>query len=98
MVTTISGAEFERICRGIARDRESIIRHNPVGTEDEILLWMLLSCLVGYMSLSESETPCFPGSPNAETYREAIKFILRGRMAEDFDADRIIDRMLDHKP
>ncbi|MBX3289086.1 MAG: hypothetical protein KF855_07030 [Acidobacteria bacterium] len=81
----ITELEFKRICDGIAADRESILKHNPIGTEEETLLWMLLSCLVSYLSLSEIETPCFTGIPTAETYRNAISIILKRRMEKDFD-------------
>jgi len=91
-VTTISEDEFARIVRGIADDRESIIKHNPIGPPDEILLWMLLSCLISYLNLSEIETPCFNGKPDAKTYRDAICFVLRER-AVDFDASRYIDHL-----
>lgn len=81
----ISNAEFARICEGISRDREAILRHNPIGTEEETLLWMLLSCLTSYLSLTETETPCFTGRPDAKTYRDAISFVLKGRKRDDFD-------------
>jgi hypothetical protein len=84
-MSKISESEFARICRGIYDDRESICRHNPIGTPEEILLWMLLSCLNSYLSLTEIETPCFTGKPDAETYRNAIIFILKNRKADDFD-------------
>ena len=87
----ISEREFARIHSGILEDREAIIRHNPLGTREEILLWMLLSCLISYLSLSEIETPCFSGKPDASTYRDAINFILRGRMAEPFDPAPYLD-------
>ena len=87
----ISEREFARIHSGILEDREAIIRHNPLGTREEILLWMLLSCLISYLSLSEVETPCFNGKPDASTYRDAINFILRGRMAEPFDPAAYLD-------
>jgi len=86
-MATISEAEFERIAGGIFEDREPIIKHNPIGTREETLLWMLLSCLVSYLSLSDSETPCFTGRPDAKTYREAIRFILRDRGADNFDVE-----------
>lgn len=89
-MTSISEKEFERICRGIDEDRRTICRHNPVGTEEETLLWMLTSCLVVYLSLTEAETPCFNGKPDAETYREAILFILRGRTEGEFDAEKYL--------
>ena len=88
---TITKVEFRRICSQIDEDREVIIRSNPVGTDEEILLWMLLGTLVSYLSLAENETPCFNGKPDAETYREAIRFVLRGRMAKDFDPEPSID-------
>jgi len=90
-VNRISEREFARIHSGILEDREAIIRHNPLGTREEILLWMLLSCLISYLSLSEIETPCFNGKPDASTYRDAINFILHGRMAEPFDPSDYLD-------
>ena len=84
-MTQISEQEFRRICRGIKEDREIIWKHNPIGTPEEILLWMLLSCLISYLNLTEIETPCFNGRPDAETYRNAILFILNERKTENFD-------------
>lgn len=81
----ITEAEFARIVNGIVEDRETIIRHNPMGSDEEILLWMLLSCLISYLNLSDVETPCFTGRPDAATYREAIAFVLRTRKHPDFD-------------
>ena len=95
-MTRISETEFARLCAGIYEDRESIHRHNPIGTLEETLLWMLLSVLISYLSLSEVETPCFPtGKPTAETYRQAILFILRDRKTEDFDAGKYLAALTD---
>jgi hypothetical protein len=93
-MTEITEAEFRKIVGGILNDRESIFRHNPIGTEEETLLWMLMSSLVVYLSLNEMETPCFTGRPDASTYREAIGFILRGRRADEFDPEPLIDKLL----
>lgn len=90
----ITEEEFARICRGISADREAITRHNPIGTEEETLLWMLLSCLVSYLSLSEMETPCFTGRPDAKTYREAVLFVLDGRRIGNFDPEPLINEMV----
>lgn len=90
----ISEQEFSRICRGIFEDRETIIRHNPLGSREEILLWMLLSILISYLSLSEIETPCFTGRPTADTYRQAIRFVLKERKAGEFDADGYLDDLI----
>jgi len=92
-MTKISETEFARICSGIYEGRESIHRHNRIGTRDETLLWMLLSVLVSYLSLSEIETPCFNGKPTAETYRQAILFVLRERKTEDFNAEEYLVKL-----
>jgi hypothetical protein len=90
-MTKISEAEFERICKGISEDRESIIKHNPIGPPDEILLWMLLGCLISYLNLSDLETPCFSGKPDAGMYKDAIFFVLKERRMDDFDAEKYLD-------
>ncbi len=90
-MSKISEAEFEKIVAGIRKDRESIIKHNPIGSEQEILLWMLLSCLIGFLSLEEIETPCFTGTPTADTYRQAILFILRDRRVDDFNVEKYLE-------
>ena len=90
-MTKISEAEFARICDGIRDDRKSIIKHNPIGPPDEILLWMLLSCLISYLNLTDLETPCFTGKPDAKTYTDAILFVLKERQIDDFDASKYLD-------
>ncbi len=97
-MTKISEAEFARICHGIYKDRESIIKHNPLGTREEIMLWMLLSCLITYLSLSDIETPCFTGRPDAKTYREAIHFVLQDRRLADFSIDQYLNDFTANSP
>lgn len=92
-MTKISEAEFAGICEGIYEDREAIFQHNPIGTREEVLLWMLLSCLNSYLSLTELEMPCFTGVPNENTYRDAILFVLRDRRPDGFDAERYLDKL-----
>ena len=92
-MTTISGAEFSRIVDGILEDRECIIKHNPLGPDNEILLWMLLAILTSYLNLTEIETPCFNGKPDAKTYRDAIHFILGNRKADNFDESPYLDKL-----
>lgn len=93
-MTKIHEKEFARICKGIEEDREIICKHNPIGTSEEILLWMLLSCLIVYLNLSEVETPCFNGKPDAETYRNAILYVLEDKKAADFDAKKYLDELI----
>lgn len=95
-MTEISESEFARICRGIYQDRETIRKHNPVGTNEVILLWMLLSCLISYLSLTENETPCFNGVPDAETYRKAILFVIENNSAEKFDVGKYLSELVKH--
>ena len=92
-MTKISEAEFARICDGIIDDRETIIKHNPIGPPDEILMWMLLSCLVSYLNLTEIETPCFTGKPDANTYRDAILFVMKNRSERVFDIEEYLARL-----
>ena len=91
----ISEAEFRKILDGIIEDREVIIRNNPIGSHEEVLLWMLLSSLVVYLSLNDMETPCFSGRPDARTYREAIEFVLRDRRSGEFDVGKLLDKLSD---
>lgn len=92
--TKITEPEFAKICGGIDEDREIIRQHNPIGeTMEETLLWMLMSCLHSYLSLTELETPCFSGKPNAETYRDAILFILKDRKTDDFEAEKYLEQL-----
>lgn len=93
-MATISEADFARLCEGIAADRDTIVRHNPIGGEDETLLWMLLGCLASYLSLGETEMPCFPGRADADVYRDAILHVLGERREGDFDPRPAIDKML----
>jgi hypothetical protein len=90
--------EFRRIVEGIAADRDIILKHNPIGTASQTLLWMLLSCLVSYLSLSDEDTPCFAGTPDADAYRDAILFVLRDRMEPAFDAAPYLDSLISHEP
>ena len=92
-MTTISEIEFQRLVAGILGDADLIIKHNPIGNSNETLLWMLMSCLVSYLSLGENETPCFTGRPDAATYRDAIRFILSGRKAGEFDEIPYLDKL-----
>jgi len=93
-MTIITEAEFRKICVGIYEDREIIYKYNPIGTREETLFWMLLSCVVSYLSLSEIETPCFTGKPDAETYRKAILFILKDRKSENFEAEKYLNELI----
>lgn len=92
-MTTITESEFARIVDGIAADRASIIKYNPIGTDDEILLWMLLACLSSYLSLDDNEMPCFTNKPDSKTYRDAIEFVLRDRRVGDFDLAHHLEKL-----
>lgn len=91
-MSKISEEKFAGICAGIYEEREKICKHNPIGSQEETLLWMLLGCLISYLSLTELETPCFTGKPTAETYRQAISFVLSDRKPEDFAAEKYLEK------
>lgn len=96
-MTKITEAEFARIVNGIDEDRDSIIKHNPLGTDEEVLLWMLLAVLSSYLNLEEKEMPCFTGRPDVQTYHDAVRFVLKNRKAENFDEGSYLD-LLSAKP
>lgn len=93
-MTKISEQEFARICNGVYEDKDTIFIHNPIGSMEETLLWMLLSILISYLSLDEKEIPCFPNSTNLETYRQAILFIMQDRKTEDFETEKYLAKLL----
>lgn len=93
-MSVISEREFIKICDGIYKDREAICRHNPIGTREEILFWMLLGCLVSYLSLTEIETPCFTGQPTADVYRTAISFVLKDRKTAGFNEETYLEKLI----
>ena len=93
-MTVISESEFSRLCAGIAEDREKIVKHNPIGSEHETLLWMLMSVLVSYLSLGEKEIPCFPGDVDENTYRKAVEMIVMNKQDKHFDPKPYIEDML----
>jgi hypothetical protein len=86
---------FKRIVAGICEDKHLIIKHNPIGTDEEILLWMLLNSLVSYLSLSDSDSPKLKGKTDAEGYREAIRFVLQDRRENDFHFEHYLDNICD---
>lgn len=90
----ISEERFREICNDLSAERESVIKHNPIGSENEILLWMLLNMLTIYLSVPENEMPCFNGMPNEQTYKDAILFVLGGRKEGEFDPAKYIDMLL----
>lgn len=93
-MATISEKEFARISEQIYLDREQIYQFNVAAPHNEVLLWMLLSSLISYLSLSDDETPCFPGAPDAETYRQAILHVLSGRIEPPFDAQKYLEKLM----
>ena len=92
-MTKITEKEFARICEGVYEDRAIIIKHNPTGSNEEALLWMLLGILISYLSFDEKEIPCFPNSTSTETYRQAILFIVQGRKIENFDVEKYLKKL-----
>ena len=82
----ITELEFRGLCKSVSSEREAIVRHNPIGTPEETLLWMLLGVLISYLSLDAAETPCFPGSTSADVFRDAILQIVERKRTEEFDA------------
>lgn len=81
----ITENEFAKICRDVAAEGDVIYKHNPLGTREETLLWMVLNILLSYLSVADDEQPCFTGKPDTKTYKTAISFVLRNRKESEFD-------------
>ena len=94
-MTSISEVEFAKLCQGIYDDRESIIKHNPIGPPEEILLWMLLSCLISYLNLSEGDTAHLTGNTDVKTFGDAILFVLKDRRVDGFDPGKYLRKFED---
>ena len=93
-MTTVSEDEFSKICEQIYVDREQIYQFNNNASHNEVLLWMLLSCLISYLNLSDAQIPCFPGTPDAETYRQAILHVLKNRTNPPFNPNQSLQKLL----
>jgi hypothetical protein len=94
-MSRLKRSEFLRIAEGIRRDREAIIKHNPMGSDEEVLLWMLMSCLINYLGLEGDEVPCFPGPTNSETYKKAIMFIVANTCEEEIEFENVFEGLID---
>ena len=90
----ISESEFARLAEGVGDDADTIFRHNPIGTRPETLLWMLVGVLTMYLDLSDAEMPCFPNTPTAETYAEAVRYVVRRYAVRPFDPEPYIGKMI----
>ena len=51
---------------------------------------MLMSVLISFLSIEESQMPDFHGKPDADTYRDAILFILKNRKKDDFEEQQYL--------
>lgn len=93
-MSRLKRSEFLRIAEGVRRDRETIIKHNSIGSDEEILLWMLMSCLINYLGLEGNEVPCFPGPTNSETYKKAIMFIVANTCEEEIEFEDVFEGLI----
>ena len=96
MTAKISENEFKKICENLRAESDLIYKHNPIGTKEETMLWMLLIILLSYLSLSEIETPCFTGMPTAETYHNAILFILKDKREDNFNVENYLNELTEN--
>ena len=96
-MTKISEAEFIKICENLNSEKDVIYKHNPIGTKEETILWMLMSILISYLNLDEKEIPCFPNQTNIETYRNAILFIMKDRKSENFEVENYLKKLFENQ-
>jgi hypothetical protein len=84
-ITTISEAEFVKLCEDIYSDRHQIYQFNPSASQREALLWMLTGCLLSLLSVPLLEQSSLYDPSSADPYMDAISEILRQRMQPPFD-------------
>lgn len=93
-MSTISEAEFKRLCEDIYADRFLIYTYHPnAGSRREALLWMMLGCLVSLLSVPLLEQPSVYGGASADPYGEAVMEVLNGRMEPRFDPQAYLDEL-----
>lgn len=85
VVTTISEAEFIKLCDDIYADRQQLYEFNPSASKRDALLWMLLGCLLSLLSVSPAEQSSADDKQSADPYGDAISEILRTRMKPYFN-------------
>jgi len=85
-MSTISEAEFRRLCDDVYLDRRQIHAFNPNASEEEAVLWMLAGCLISLLDVPLWEQPSGRGGTSAGAYREAIHGLLQSRMEPIFDS------------
>lgn len=90
---TVSEQEFKKLCEDVYADRDSIYSYIPVLSEREALLWMLLGCLVGLLSVPEHEQPSAFVEASEDPYADAICELLQGRMQPDFNPNPYLEEL-----
>jgi hypothetical protein len=84
-MSTISEAEFIKLCDDIYSDRHQIYQFNPGAGKREAVLWMLTGCLMSWLSIPLSEQPGSYDNARPDPYNAAIREILQHRMQPPFD-------------
>lgn len=91
--STISEAEFIKLCDDIYADRQEIYQFNPNAGKREALLWMLLGCLISLLSIPVLEQPSVYDKSNSDPYAAAINEILQRHMRPAFDPQVHLTRL-----
>lgn len=82
----ISEQQFAKLCEDVYLDREQIYAYNPNMNRRDCLEWMVLGCLIAFLSIEISDESDKFETSNEHPYGEIICKFLENRMTEPFDA------------
>ncbi len=95
-MSTISKAEFERICRDVYYSREMIWREYPHLSREDALWWTILKFVSAdcCVELPSASKPASEVAANTAACRNSLHQILAERQQEPFDAVSIAGRFV----
>jgi hypothetical protein len=85
LAQTISEEEFSRMCINICKDIDQIRSWNPSLSTRDAFLWMLLGCLVSFLSVPILDQPSVYNPKAHDPYLDAVLAVLRDRTNPLFD-------------
>lgn len=82
----ISEQQFAKLCEDVYLDREQIYAYNPNMNRVDCLEWMVLGCLIAFLSIEISDESDKLETSTEHPYGEIICKLLENRMTKPFDA------------
>lgn len=92
--STVSEAEFVKLCDDIYADHQQIYEFNPGMSKRDAVLWMLLGCLMSLLSATPAVQSSVDDKVSADPYGDAIREVLHTRMQPRFDPNTHLAELL----